>query len=425
MIKMKWLLIITVLMTMAAFNSPLQAQVDEILELDSTEQTEQNNCVPENLNTPYDKFAETEFETSVPMLYNFGTEHFKNKNYKEALPYLWKVFLHDEGKRARLSISKIAQIYFEEQKVDSVLISCFRGLERFPELILLHYYAGYIQDKLGKFRCAIPHYEKLVESDSTNKAYLKTIAFLYYKDEDERAIEMQERLVALDPANSEEANSLAQYNVYFHGAGAGLDAYKQAYENDPENVDVALSYGKSALESGKYNESLEPLSKAIAKNPGTKALTLRASAYENLSRFNDAISDYKKVLENEPNNADVMLNISLNYRSLNSYSNANYWISKALSAKPGYGFAYIIRGELYEAAVSYCQGQRGGKVKYEDKLVYEKANSEYDKAKNDPIFRSKATVKQNNLKPFLPTTEDKFMHKNDKIKDDCFSWIAN
>ena len=95
-----------------------------------------------------------------------------------------------------------------------------------------------------------------------------------------------------------------------------------------------------------------------------------------------------------------------------------------MKAKPGYGQAYITMGEIYEAAVSYCLQQKGGDMKIEDKLVYELAYKEYEKAKNDPGFRAKAKTKQNNVQPLIPTTEDRFMNKDAKIKSDCYtSWI--
>jgi hypothetical protein len=81
-------------------------------------------------------------------------------------------------------------------------------------------------------------------------------------------------------------------------------------------------------------------------------------------------------------------------------------------------------GSIYETAVPYCQSKMKRKeTSYEDKLVYEKAYFEYKKAAKDPAFRSMAKKKQEIIKPFIPTKEDRFMHKNDKIKSPCYQWI--
>jgi len=430
--------------------SPLFAQDEDLLPDDVMgEDTGEIICIPEDLSTAYDKIANDSIsDLDIRQRYNFGSEHFKNKNYKEALPYLWTVFLKDKGqfsdggKRARLSITKISQIYYEQQQIDSTLIVCYLGLERFNDQIRLHYYAGYIQELLGKFRCAIPHYETLVSSDSTGyytykaqgnqaklqaseKSYLnnlKKLAFLYFKDENEKAIKMQEKVVALDPTNADESNTLAQFTEYFFGAGAGLEHYGQAYKNNPADLEIAFRYGKACVQGGEYRKAIEPLTKCIASKQDKQTLDLRAKAYENLNELTNAINDYKTILGLEPKNADMMLNISYNYSSLNNFSNSNYWINQALKARPGYGLAYITRGELYEMAVLFCQNKRG-KDKYEDKLVYERAYAQYQKARKDPAFISKAKTKQSNLRPFLPTKEDKFMHKGDKITSACYNFL--
>ena len=381
-------------------------------------------CIPENILTAWDSLASVTPEQPIGLLYNFGYEYYKNKSYKESMPYLWQVYLHGEDRYAKNSIRKITEMYFAQGMVDSTLIACYRGLEKFPTEKSLHHYAGLLQNKLGKFRCAIPHFEALVASDSTNKDYRKTLAFLYFKNEDERAISSQEIVVALDPSNADEKNTLASYVSFFHGEGADLEYRKKAYDQDPNNVDFAFSYAEAAVQGGLFKEALEPLAKVVTKNPSIKVYLLRAEVYENINQNNKAIADYKKVLESEPENTSVMLRIAENYRNNNAFSNARFWINKVLGKKPGYGQAYISMGELYEAAVSYCLEQRGGKSKFEDKLVYLKAAQQYKKAQKDPAFRGRAKSKYSNVLPFVPTKEDNFMHKNDKIKSPCYtSWI--
>ncbi len=397
---------------------------DDMLGDEQAEQTEES-CIPSNMKTGWDSLASKKPDQDIRLLYNFGYEYYKNKAYKDAMPYLWKVFLHGPDRYARSSIRKIAEIYFTQGQVDSTLIACYRGLERFPTLVRLHHYAGLLENKLGKFRCAIPHFEALVKKDSTSVTYLKTLAFLYFKNKDDRAIEVQEKVVKLSPQNAEEANTLAVYVKEIRGEGADLEFRKKAWEQDPGNMDFAYSYAQAAVQAGNYKEALKPLGDVIAKKPSVQVYLTRAEAYENLNQINNAIKDYKSVLKKEPKNISVMLRIVENYRNINAFAKARTWVYKALKAKPGYGQAYISMGEIYEAAVSYCQGHRKGKnkTKYEDKLVYQLAANEYVRAAKDPSFRSKAKKKLENVKPFTPTKEDKFMHKGAKIKSKCYGWI--
>jgi tetratricopeptide (TPR) repeat protein len=383
------------------------------------------NCIPENLVTPYDSYKDsTVDETDIKKWYSFGSEYYKNKNYESALPYLWKVFINDTGKYAVLAIRKIAYSYFSLQIVDSTLIACYKGLARYPNHDNLHYYAGYLQDNLGKFRCAIPHYEHLVDAEPEEKSYLEKLAFLYFKDENERSIEIQQRLIDLDPNNSEYHATMAAYQTHFYGDA--LEARKQAYVNNPENIELAFMYGKEAYDQGKYKESIDPLSAVLAKNTKhVDAYKYRAMSLEGLGQYNAAIADYKKILEVQEDNADIMCNIATDYKNLNQFSNGMYWIGRALQARPGFGLAYITKAEIYEASVSYCQNTEKRGRKYDDGLVYQLAYDAYEMAAKDPAFKSDANKRKSNLQPVLPTQEEKFMNQNrTTLRLECYtSWI--
>jgi tetratricopeptide (TPR) repeat protein len=415
------------------FTSHTYAQFeDEFLD-----DTEENDCIPASLMTPYDSVEYADPDQPIPLLYNFGYEYYKNKSYKEALPYLWRVFIEDSTRYSRNAVRFIARMYFDQGIVDSTLIICYRGLEKFNNIITLHYYAGILQNKMGRSKCAIPHYEAQIlenESEFEKKSddqifltsyteNLRTLAFLYYKTNDEKAIELQQRVVELNPTDAEASNTLAQYSDYFFGKGAGLDAYRQAYLNDPTNLDLALKYGEAAAQSDTVEHALKPLSDVISEAPSRRAYVLRAGVYENLGRYRNAIEDYKQGLNLSPNDADLMLKIAVDYRLIDDFSSAQFWVNRALRAQPGNGLAFINMGEIYEAAVSYCLKQKGSRTTYEDKLVYELAYNEYKKAQNDPAFRSRARTKISYVEPLIPTTEDRFMNKGKKIESDCYSWI--
>jgi len=400
---------------------------DDDMFFDEEEEMAEVICVPETLDSNYDQFKDTELSSmDLRQLYSFGSEYFKNKSYTSALPYLWKVFLNDTTKYARNAIRKIADSYFNMQMADSTLIASYRGLAQFPDQTRLHYYAGYIQENLGKFTCAIPHYEALVKSDPENKQYLEKVAFLYFKNKDIRALDVVDKLLEIEPNNPKYLEMKSIYIEVLIGDGEELlAALKEAYEKSPDNVNNAIKYAEEALNQGKYLEALGPLSHVIEKlDPkNVKAYGLRASCNEGLERYTSAVNDYKKVVEIEPRNAVIMCAIANVYRHKDQFSKGRYWVNKALNAKPGYGLAYITMGEIYESAVTFCQKDRGRK--YDDGLVYEKAYAQYGKALRDPAYKGTAKSRKNGLKPFLLTTEEKFMNNSrTTLKIACYtSWI--
>jgi tetratricopeptide (TPR) repeat protein len=404
------------------------AQIEDEFMLE--EETEEEACVPESLQTIYDLHFENEEETSEMDLrrwYSFGSEYFKNKNYEAALPYLWKVFLAGQY-RADYAVRKIAESYFNLKYADSTLIACYRGLEKYPDQTTLHYFAGFLQDNLGRYRCAIPHYEALVEANPEEKNYLDKLAFLYFKDENDEAIEIQQRLVDLDPSNSEYNSRLADYINHFLGPGGALEAHMNAWKSNPDNIELALRAGKAAYDAGKYRDAIDPLSRVISKDKkNVEAYEYRAMSYEGAGDFKIATEDFKKIVGLEPENARIMCAIASAYKNLNQFANAKYWVKRALQTRQNYGLAYITMAEIYEAAVVYCQNKENRSRKYDDGLVYQLAYNEYTKAERDPEFAITARSRKNSLKTVLPTSEEKFMNQNrTKIKASmtCYSsWI--
>jgi len=426
-LKTKNITIMTAVLVFILTNINFAQLEDDDMFFGEEQEIEEVICVPETLASNYDQFKDSSLASmEIRQMYSFGSEYFKNKSYKSALPYLWKVFLNDTAKYARNAIRKIADSYFNMQMADSTLIASYRGLALFPDKTRLHYYAGYIQENLGKFTCAIPHYEALVDSDPKNTQYLEKLAFLYFKNKDIRALDIVDRLLEIEPDNPKYLEMKSIYIEVLIGDGEELlEALRESYEKNPDNVNNAIKYAEEALNQGKYLEALGPLSHVIEKlDPkNAKAYSLRASCNEGLERYTSAINDYKKVVELEPQNAGVMCAIATVYRNKDDFSKGRYWVNKALRAKPGYGLAYISMGEIYESAVTFCQKGRGRK--YDDGLVYRMAYAQYGKALRDPAYKSMASNRRANLKPFLITKEEDFMNQGRKtLKLSCYtSWI--
>ncbi len=405
---------------------PLMALAQDELLLDDEEEMdtqEEVKCIPDTLTVPFEVYKGTaETPTDVKRWYSFGSEHQKNKNYDAALPYLWKVFFNDSGKYANRAIGKIAEAYFKKQKADSSLLACYIGLKVFPDQQKLHYYAGYLENKLGRYKCAIPHYENLVKQNPKNKNYMEELALLYFRVGDEKAIEVQQKVTELYPDDVKAADKLGSYTQAL--LGSAIEVWREAFKKDHNNIKAARSYGKEAVVEGSFEEAIEPLTAVINKDPKADDYKYRALAYSNLKQYSKAIADLKAWLKLEPDNLDIMLEIAYNYSSAGSLKTANNWINKVLAKKPGYGAAYIAKGELYETAVLFCQKKRGSnKTELEDKLVYERAQAQYKKAMKDLSVKVKARNKYNNLKPYIRTKEDKFMNPGIKITSDCYSFI--
>lgn len=415
-----------ILLLMIVFGFQLSfAQIDELEEelLGSVEA----KCEPDSFNTVYDKFKmDSVSEQQVAIWYSLAQEEYKYDNFKRALPYFWRVLMNDNSGKFRIVYSKIANCYFRLSEVDSTLLVSYMGLQKYPDYVQLHYWAGLVHERRGNTVCAIPHYERLVELDPENKDYWSKLAELYYSVRDERAIDAQEKVVELDPENPQAGKRLADIINYF--GGDPLKVLRDTWLKDPENMEYAYNYGKEAFTAGKYQEAIEPFKAMLEKDPRhTTAMEYLARSYEGLNQLSLAVKYYNDILKIEPQNIKVMCLVASAYGRQNEFARARSILEKAMRIDSNNGLPHLVMAEIYENAVTYCTNARAKReTTYDDKLVYRLAVEEYERAARDPNYASDANRRARQLSNanLLPTTEDYFMHKNRlKPRDECYSWI--
>lgn len=382
-------------------------------------------CEPDSFITPYDKFKSDSVEQQqIHIWYSLAREEYKYKNYERAIPYYWKVLVNDTTNDFKVVYSKLANSYYNLNEPDSVLLVVYRGLERYPDYTILHYWGGLVQDALGHARCAIPHYEALTKANPNEKSYWSKLAYLYYKEEDPKAIEAQQRVVDLDPKDVEASRLWAE--IMEHFGEDPLQARKQTYMNDKSNIENAMKYGKAAFERGLYQDAIQPFKSILEQEPqNTTALEYLGRCYEGLNKLSEALSYYKKILQFEPKNSKIMSLIASVYGRLNDFTTARSYILKAEKVDPGNGLPHMIMAEIYENAVQHCSEQREkNNFSYDDKLVYWMAQNELRQAAKDPNYETDAKRRINQLQNLIPSKSDWFMQKDRRTtREPCYDWI--
>jgi len=399
------------------------SQFDELNGLEM--KTDSVKCKPDTLTTSYDKFKADNLDPQqLGIWYSLAREEYKYKNYKRAIPYYWKVLVNDSTGKFNIVYSKLADCYYNLNQPDSVFIVVYRGLDLYPDNARLHYWAGFVHDVLGQTKCAIPQYEALVKESPEEKSYWEKLSYLYYKEDDPKAIQAQQKVVELEPGNAEASRLLVE--IMQHFGEDPIEALKITYLNDTTNVPNAMSYGKALFERGSYKDALVPFNSAITQQPkNTTALEYIGRCYEGLNQLSTALRYYKNILQIEPKNVNVTCLAASVYSRLNDFTTARSYVNKAERIDPESGLPHMVMSEVYENAVTYCSNKRNdNKFTYEDKLVYRLSQEELRKAARDPNYASDAKRRIGQLESLVPTTEDLFMHQNRLMpKDACYNWI--
>jgi tetratricopeptide (TPR) repeat protein len=413
-------LLVFLVVILSIFNLSF-AQLDELEELGA----EEVDCIPSNLVTMYDQFKSDSITSQqISIWYSLAREEFKYKNYERAIPYFWKILVNDNTGKFNVVYSKLAECYYNLNHADSAFIVCYRGLEINPDNDRLHYYAGFIHDQLGHAECAIPHYEALVKSNPEEKSYWAKLAYLYYKVNDCQAIEAQKKVVEIDPDDVEASRLLA--DIMAHCGEDPIKALESTFRKDPNNIEIATRYGKAAFESGLYTKAIEPFQNILAQDErNIMASEYMGRSYEGLNQLSKALTYYKNILEIDPKNVNVLCLSASVYGRLSNFTTARRYVKNAQRVDPGNGLPHMIMAEIYENSVIYCSEKRKeNKITYDDKLVYSLAQEELKKATKDPNYATEAKRRINQFDPLIPSTEDKFMHKNrSKTTEKCYDWI--
>lgn len=149
-------------------------------------------------------------------------------------------------------------------------------------------------------------------------------------------------------------NTKEQINnaIKLHQSGDFEEAeqmYSEILKTEPNNASVLNLLGLLKYQNKQFSVAASYIIKAIEISPC-------AYFYENLGRiytdnedFNEAIFAYKKALQLEPNNFEVLFNLALTLKRNKQPDQAIETYQKALSIKPDYADAYFNIGNIYES----------------------------------------------------------------------------
>ena len=359
--------------------------------------------------------------------FSTGYEYYKNKMYRNAInPFL--VVAEIDTINFRKDVwAKLADCYFKLDNPDSVQIVAEKGLEKYPDYLYLHRTVAHIYTGRDMIDEAISHYETVVEVDPKAADDWKKLGNLYVKNDDiDAAIDAFEHATELNAKDQESNDILSKLYAQTGNEDAALDRLKRVREQDPENPKHMFGLGKQYFSREMFAEAEPEFIAYLVKRPEDNIVReYLASSLQNQDKYAKAIEVYKSVLENDSNSKKSLCEIGSCLKNLNRFSEARNYTRKALAIDRSYGYAYIVRGEIYEMNVDYCMTKANRSLNnFDDKLIYRLAYDQFKKAAADPAFRDIAERKMSYVKPMIPTKEDAFLHSGvTKAKAACYRWI--
>jgi len=148
----------------------------------------------------------------------------------------------------------------------------------------------------------------------------------------EKAIEMYERTIALDPKFSLAYSNLGVAYATTARTDMAINSFTQAIATNPRNTMAYANLGRAYGESGRFDKAVESYRKAIALKPYDGGLYHGlGTAYALLGRIDDALAAYTKFAELSPNDAEAYRSRGMVFLKKNDLASAFRDFQKACS----------------------------------------------------------------------------------------------
>ena len=138
--------------------------------------------------------------------------------------------------------------------------------------------------------------------------------------------------------------------------------YREVLQHDPGQVDALHLLGVVYLHLQQFEKAIDFITRAICQNDGIGSFfSNRGAACKGLGKLDDAITNYERALELEPENAAFVYNLAITLALAGDQEQAIQAYRRALELKPLYREALINLGNLLaetdqlEEAISTCR----------------------------------------------------------------------
>ena len=313
--------------------------------------------------------------------------------------------------------------YIELGILDSAQYVFKQGLKYLDDDEQLLKNAAWVADKLGNLDEQIYFLDKWLGLDESNEEVFELMSKAY-RDQGmyEEQITILNQWLKVDSSNkTANAEKKAAYSILGKDE---VEVDRERWEAEPSNVKYGIDYVKGLLDAGMDAKAVEVcLSLLVYDKFNTKVLRLLGDAHLNQYKDDLALEAYENLVNIDPTNYNVSMEISKIYTNKEDAKSALKWAESALTSSGNSGEAMYQRAEVFYALAEGCTGEA---LSFWDKVVYEIAWQDYNAAVKSGYYRAKTRrdfLAENNI----TNTSDWFMRPDNEREvtpqGDCYSWI--
>ena len=205
-----------------------------------------------------------------------------------------------------------------------------------------------LEKRRARYNEAIQAFAKAIElKPDFYQAYYAMGLVLEFVDS-QQANQSYQKVVAIDPNFYQAWRQLGYTYSKLGKSQEALQAIDKAIALNSEDFILYIWRGNFLIDQGRYPEAREALTRAIALRPHPFAYHDRGLSYAYAGEYQQALTDFNKAIELQPNFRDAYISRCENYRRLGDYQKALSDCDRAIEIDPNYARSYLNRGSILD-----------------------------------------------------------------------------
>jgi tetratricopeptide (TPR) repeat protein len=250
-------------------------------------------------------------------------------------------------------------------QIDSMIILYTENIQDDSSNINAFLERSKLYERQNKMLLAISDMEKVVELEPSNTENLNKLASLYFQVTNKnKAIETYVKTLEFDNANEEALLNLGKIHYILVAEDTTNRNISLAYlynvvKINTTNTDAFFFIAQNYLEEGDTVKAINALVKSVDANPDFYEGYIQLGLLHANKKDIKAIDYYNNALRIDPKSTEVHYNLGYFYQSVDSFNKAESWYRKLLDIdktykSTNYNLAYILfLKEKYEEAIKF------------------------------------------------------------------------
>lgn len=253
---------------------------------------------------------------------------------------------------------KKALIYASLGKFSKAEALMRKGIDKYPDSLILHYNLGVIYSQQRKFDKGNSEFEKALELDPKHTPTFLALARVKYTEgEFDQAIDYVDKSLEIDPKYIEAINFRGIINQTQRKYDDAIADYQRIVDIQPNKPQGYLNLAKIYLSMRNYEKTTEYCRKVLddIDSQNAEALLMLSLILEHEDKIEEAITLIRNAFEKTPNNIGLVNRLADLYYKTGDLDSAFDFAQKALALEPRSSTARYVKGSIHFIRQEYDQ----------------------------------------------------------------------